>query len=176
MTHVSAVLAVAVALAGTSSFQARAQEARDTDLFRTLQEHDAEFFERGFNRCDLAYLEGAVSDELDFYHDQGGHQDKQAFLGNTRKYICTNTGPKPVRKVEDGSLVVFPLHKDGTLYAAIQSGVHHFYLREPGKPDLHTSSARFTHVYVREGDRWILEEVLSYDHGEAVGRVEGNAE
>ena len=142
----------------------QAQAADPGDLFQALKEHDAAFFERGFNRCDLDYLAGAVHPQLRFYHDQGGFQDHDRFFENTRRYLCADPDRKPVRKVDAGSLEVFPLYDQGVLYGAIQRGVHHFYLREPGKPDVHTSSARFTHVYVREDGRWLLKEVLSYDH------------
>lgn len=140
------------------------QVAKDSDLFKTMEQQDRTFFERGFNACDLDYLESAVHPELRFYHDQGGFQDRKTFFDNTRKYICGNVERKPIRKVDASSLDVFPLHQDGVLYGAIQTGLHHFYLREAGKPDVHTSSARFTHVYVLVDQRWLLKEVLSYDH------------
>src|SRR5690606_23160843 len=104
-------------VAGAAS--AAEDEAGD-ELFRTLQAHDREFFERGFNQCDLEYLERAVHPELRFYHDQGGFQDYTAFMENTRKYICGDGDGKPIRKLDAGSLDVFPLLADGALYAAIQ--------------------------------------------------------
>lgn len=142
------------------------QTPDDSELFRALKEQDRSFFERGFNACDLDFLEAAVHRELRFYHDQGGFQDRNAFFENTRKYICGNPGSKPIRKVDADSLEVFPLYDGGVLYGAIQHGVHHFYIREPGKPDVPTSTARFTHVYVLDDGKWLLKEVLSYDHGD----------
>lgn len=155
---------LAALLLAASATSAMAQGPGDVDLFQALKEHDHVFFERGFNQCDLAYLEQAVHPQLRFYHDQGGFQDYEAFLGNTRKYICADPGRKPIREVDSDSLQVFPLHANGTLYAAIQTGRHRFYIREPGKDDVLTSIARFTHVYVIEDGRWLLKEVLSYDH------------
>jgi hypothetical protein len=145
-----------------------AQDRPGDELFRTLQAHDREFFDRGFNQCDLEYLQRAVHPGLRFYHDQGGFQDYAAFMENTRRYICASGDGKPVRELDPGSLEVFPLFADGALYAAIQTGTHRFYLRKAGAPDRLTSSARFTHVYVLEGGRWLLKDVLSYDH-RAVG-------
>ena len=156
--HLLACLLVATAV------KAAARDGGDGGLFRTLQAHDLELFDRGFNQCDLGYLERAVHPDLRFYHDQGGFQDHAAFMENTRKYICANGDGKPVRELEAGSLEVFPLFADGALYAAIQTGRHRFYTRRAGSPDLLTSSARFTHVYVIEGGRWLLKDVLSYDH------------
>jgi CubicO group peptidase (beta-lactamase class C family) len=65
-------------------------------------------------------------------------------------------------------LEVFPLYNDGNLYGAIQKGIHHFYLRESGKEDIWTSTAKFTHIWVLESKTWKLSEVLSYDHHDPV--------
>lgn len=140
------------------------QVSRSSELFLTLKKQDSIFFERSFNRCDLAYLSQAVHKDLMFYHDQGGIQDRTAFLENIRKYICSDSSRKPVRTVVTESLEVFPLYNNGVLYGAIQTGIHDFYIREKNKADLHTSRAKFTHLYLLENGQWLLKEVLSYDH------------
>lgn len=139
-------------------------EASETELFKLLEQKDQEFFEQGFNQCNLAYLENSVSDSLVFFHDQSGIQDKQLFMENTKKYICSNLDKKPIRKLVPGSLSVFPLYNDGELYGAIQTGVHNFYIREKGKNNRLTSSARFTSIWQLESKKWLLTNVLSYDH------------
>ncbi len=146
------------------SFSAKAQVDKDSDLFVEFKKQDSVFFERGFNLCDLVYLENHISDDLKFYHDQSGFQDRIAFFENTKKYICSNSERKPIRKVDPNSLEVFPLHNNGVLYGAIQKGIHYFYLREEGKEDLWTSTAKFTTVWVLENEIWKVSEVLSYDH------------
>jgi len=109
-------------------------------------------------------LKDKVTDDLRFYHDQGGFQDKTKFLENTANNICGSGDKKPIRKVDAESLEVFPMNSDGKLYGAIQTGIHHFYLRENGKADLWTSTAKFTHLWILEEETWKLKEVLSYDH------------
>jgi hypothetical protein len=143
---------------------AKAQVQENSSLFLELKTQDSVFFERGFNRCDLGYLKEKVTDDLRFYHDQSGFQDKALFLENTEKYLCSNFEKKPIRKVDSRSLEVFPLNNDGKLYGAIQMGIHHFYLRETGKEDLWTSTAKFTHLWILDKEIWKLKEVLSYDH------------
>jgi hypothetical protein len=144
--------------------KAQAQIGRDEQLFKDLKAQDSVFFERGFNLCDISYLESHITADLRFFHDQGGIQNRSIFLENVQKYICIQAGPKPIRKIEEGSLEVFPLYQNGELYGAIQKGVHHFYLRENGKADVHTSTAKFTHVWILVEGAWKLTEVLSYDH------------
>ena len=143
---------------------AKAQVQENSSLFQDLKAQDSVFFERGFNRCDLDYLKNQVKDDLRFYHDQGGFQDKTKFLENTANNICGPGDKKPIRKIDAESLEVFPMNSDGKLYGAIQTGIHHFYLRENGKADLWTSTAKFTHLWILEEETWKLKEVLSYDH------------
>lgn len=154
------VILASVAMVSAMAFG----EVTDKALLKQLAELDSSFFERGFNQCDLAFLKSHVSEDLIFYHDQSGVQNADAFLHNTNKYICSGTNGKPVRFLIPGSLQTFPLYKDGALYGAIQKGRHAFYLREAGQPDKKTSTADFTHTWTRHGDKWILSNVLSYNH------------
>jgi hypothetical protein len=141
-----------------------AQVPKNSELFLALQKHDSIFFERCFNLCDFAYIEKMTHKDLVFYHDRGGIQDKKTFLERTRQNLCSDSNKKPIRKVRKETLEVYPLYNDSVLYGVVQSGIHDFYIREPNKEDRHTSTARFTHVYLLENKEWILKEVLSFDH------------
>lgn len=143
---------------------AHAQVAKNSPLFIELKKQDSVFFERAFNLCDMEYLEKAIHKDLLFFHDQSGIQTKTDFLKNTKENICSHPNYKPIRKVEENSLEVFPLYNEGKLYGAIQSGVHNFYIREPNKKDTPTSKAKFTHVWLLDNGNWLLKEVLSFDH------------
>jgi Domain of unknown function (DUF4440) len=143
---------------------ANAQLAKTDSLFLALKKQDSLFFERSFNLCDLDYLDKTTHPELIFFHDQGGIQHKAEFLAAVKNNICGNPDQKPIRKADPLSLEVFPLFQNGRLYGVIQTGIHDFYIREKGKPDRHTSRAKFTHVWLLDNGRWLLREVLSYDH------------
>lgn len=143
----------------TASFNAGAMSI-DEELLKK----DSELFVKGFNKCDTELLQEIVSNDLIFYHDQSGIQDKDRFMSNISKYICSNPHAKPIRKLVDDSVDTFPLYKDGELYGAIQQGVHEFYIRREGYPDRLTSTAKFTHVWLKEKSNWQLSNVLSYDH------------
>ncbi|SMC45302.1 serine hydrolase [Moheibacter sediminis] len=143
-----------------------AQIATDSPLFLELKKEDSLFFERGFNQCDIKYMESRVSADLKFYHDVGGFQDRKVFLERTKNNICGNSIQKPVRKLQPETLEVFALYNDGVLYGAIQSGIHHFYIREKGKEDVYGGTAKFTSVWTKENNIWKLTDILSYDHQE----------
>ncbi|HRG25068.1 MAG TPA: nuclear transport factor 2 family protein [Chitinophagaceae bacterium] len=146
------------------ALSAKAQLPKTDSLYLALKQQDSIFFDRSFNLCDLDYLDKATHPELVFFHDQGGIQHKAEFMAAVKNNICGNSAQKPIRKPDAQSLEVFPLYSNGRLYGVIQTGIHDFYIRESGKPDRHTSRAKFTHVWLLDNGRWLLREVLSYDH------------
>ncbi|MBC8884083.1 hypothetical protein H9X57_14265 [Flavobacterium piscinae] len=60
-------------------FISEAQIKKDDQLFIELKKQDSIFFEKAFNQCDLDYLEKHIANDLKFYHDQSGFQDKKSF-------------------------------------------------------------------------------------------------
>lgn len=142
----------------------KAQIDKNSSLFLELKKQDSLFFERGFNNCDIAYLEKSVDDNLKFYHDFGGFQDKKLFMERTKKNICGNPDQKPIRKVIESSLEVFPLYNNGELYGAIQTGEHQFFTREKNKEDVLGGQAKFTSVWTKKNGNWLMSDVLSYSH------------
>jgi hypothetical protein len=140
------------------------QVPKDSELFLSLKFQDSIFFDRSFNRCEINYLENAIDKDLTFYHDKSGIQNRDKFIENTKKYICGDTVKKPIRKVEEQSLEVFPMYNNNVLYGAVQTGIHNFYIREKNKEDVLTSRAKFIHLYLLVNGKWILKEVISFDH------------
>lgn len=135
-----------------------------SELFKELAEKDSVLFEQGFNECNFEATESLISEELEFYHDVSGVQNKEMFFDAVRKNICSGSAQKPIRKLTEGSLEVFALRNQGEIYGAIQKGRHDFFIKELGKKLIQTSSAKFTHVWILEEGDWKLKTVLSYDH------------
>lgn len=148
-----------------TSVQLTGQVKNDSQLFLTLKKNDSLLFELGFNKCDISSFEHLISDDLEFYHDQGGlTTNKEDFLTNVHNNICSSPDKKPIRKLREESLEVFPLYQNQQLYGAIQKGEHDFFIKEPGKKAYQTSTAKFTHVWLLKDGQWVLKRVLSYDH------------
>ena len=140
-----------------------AQVENSSELFKTLQENDRLLFEEGFNKCDIAQFEKLISEDLEFYHDQGGVMtSKKQFMDNTKNNLCRKGFKKNDRILVKNSLQVFPMYNNGKLYGAIQNGVHRF----------GNSSAKFTHLWILENQQWKLKRVLSYDHKEDSKKAE----
>ena len=144
----------------------KSQIEKNSTLFLELKKQDSLFFERGFNNCDIAYLEKTMDENLKFYHDNGGFQDKKLFMERTKQNICGNPNQKPIRKVIESSLEVFPLYNNGELYGAIQTGEHQFFTCEKNKEDVLGGQAKFTSVWTKKHANWLMSDVLSYDHGD----------
>lgn len=141
-----------------------AQEPTDSPLFIALVQADSLVFERGFNHCDLEVLETVIHPDFEFFHDQNGRQDREGFFAAFRESICANADVKPIRKLVEGSLSVYPLSNNGVLYGAIQMGDHDFYLAEPEEELRLTAHGRFIHTWLLVEGKWKLARVLSYDH------------
>lgn len=109
-------------------------------------------------------LNDVLSDDLEFYHDTGGIQNRGEFFEAYDSNICSGSLKKPIRKLLPGTLRVFELKDNGELYGAIQQGEHEFYISEPGKELYKTGRARFTHLWLLAEGIWTLKRVLSYDH------------
>ena len=134
------------------------------ELYLELKAYDSLLFQIGFNTCDIDQFVRFMHDDLEFYHDQSGITDSKAsFIDGTKNGLC-NLDYQPIRKLDESSLQLFPLKNNGELYGALQTGIHHFYAKYPGKEEYLTSSARFSHLWKLEAGRWQVYRVISYDH------------
>ncbi|QNJ98426.1 nuclear transport factor 2 family protein [Constantimarinum furrinae] len=141
-----------------------AQVDPNSELYKTFQQKDSILFDAGFNNCELDLLADQLTDDLEFYHDQGGFQDKAAFLKAMKDNICSSPSQKPIRKLVDGSMKVYPMYDNGILYGAIVEGTHEFYIKEPDKALYKTSSALFSGLWILENKNWKAKRIFSYHH------------
>ncbi|MCB0658863.1 MAG: class A beta-lactamase-related serine hydrolase [Saprospiraceae bacterium] len=140
------------------------QVPENSELFRQLKIADSLVFEEGFNHCNLEILKEIMHPDLQFIHDQNGMQDREAFFQGFEESICSNPDFKPIRKLVKGSLQVYPLKNEGKVYGAIQTGIHEFFIAEPGKELRFTVNGKFIHIWILDQDKWKLFRAISYDH------------
>jgi len=135
------------------------------ELIKVMKTQDSLLFDVGFNTCDISQFEKLVSDSgFTFYHDQSGMMSsKQEFISSIKDGLC-QLDYKPRRELVEGSMELYPLKKDGVIYAAMQMGIHKFYAIEKGKPEYLTSTAKFMHLWKLEGGEWKLAQVMSFEH------------
>lgn len=140
-----------------------AQVSQNSVLYKTLQSKDSIIFERTFNRCEVEKLNDIIDDDFEFYHDIAGIENRAQFIKSVKDNICKNQDKKPIRKLVQNSLKVFPLKNGNDLYGAIQKGEHKFYIKTKDKVTP-TGSALFTHLWILKNNKWKLKRVLSYNH------------
>lgn len=147
-----------------SAMHGYAQEKPGSPLLAKMVTLDSLLFNVAFNECNSRQLAELTSDDFEFYHDQGGITlGKENFVNSVKVGVCSNNY-KAIRKLVPGSMEVYPLHKDGKLYGAIQMGAHEFWALEPGKPVYQTSKAKFVHLWMLQDGEWKFYRGLSYDH------------
>jgi len=125
-------------------------------------------FWRAYNACDVAGMAAWFSEDVEFYHDRGGATLGHAALVETLKTrLCGNPDSRLRRAAVDATVRVFPLITGSSLYGAVLSGEHVFYVLDAGKPERLDGRARFTHLWLLKDGAWRMTRVLSYDHGPA---------
>lgn len=146
------------------SVVAFAQVEQSSQLFKTIKQKDSLLFNIGFNTCDISQFENIVSEDFEFYHDTAGiTSSKEQFLNMFKEGVC-NLSYKATRKLEEKSLEVFALKRNGNIYGAIQNGVHRFYATEVDTLKYFTSIAKFSNVWLMDKGKWKLSRSISYDH------------
>jgi hypothetical protein len=149
-------LSAVLCLPASTAQAAKTPDAGSADaLTRTIAALDSKVFD-AFNTCDLKTFGEYFTFNVEFYHDLGGVTwTRKRMIHNTRKNICG----KVRRELIAGSLEVYPIKG----YGAVQMGTHRFC--QQGSDDC-TGIARFTHIWKRVDDAWVVTRVISYDHRE----------
>ncbi|MGB5403330.1 nuclear transport factor 2 family protein [Robiginitalea sp.] len=127
------------------------QVARDSELYRTILELDATYFE-AYNTCDLATQASLMSDDLEFYHDQGGlNTSKSEIIQSIEANICG----KVTRELVEESLEVHEIAGFG----AVEIGYHKFYNNQ--EPDALSNPSRFITVWKNTEGNWKMHRIIS---------------
>lgn len=139
---------------------------QDAALTESIRRADATFFEAFFVTCDVDTIAKMVTDDFEFFHDKSGRNTTSGaqFVADLKASCERRRNGEDFtarRALVDGTLEVYPLNG----YGAIEIGVHRFYRTYPdGRPEEPTEIAKFTQVWHRDGEKWRLARVLSYDH------------
>ena len=120
-------------------------------LYDSIAAMDGQW-EDAYNNCKMSRMEDIISEDLEFYHDQGGlTTSKKAIMEALQKNICG----KVTRELKKGSMEVYAIRGFG----AVEMGLHAFHNnREPNaKPHF----SKFVHLWKRENGKWRITRVIS---------------
>jgi hypothetical protein len=142
-------ISILTVLLGTSGVPA--QVATDSDLYRTVLALDASYF-TAYNSCDMETQAELMSEDLEFYHDQGGLSTSKAeILESIKANICG----KVTRELVEGSVEVHRI-KD---FGAVEIGRHKFYNNQ--EPDAESKPSRFITLWKQDNGTWRMHRIVS---------------
>lgn len=128
-----------------------AQEAADSELYRKIISLDDAYF-TAYNTCDMETQAKLLSQDLEFYHDQGGLSTSRAeILQSIEANICG----KVTRELVPGSVEVHKINGFG----AVEIGLHTFHNKE--EPDAVSKPSRFITLWKQENDSWKMHRIVS---------------
>ena len=146
---------LALSCASLATAAEPADAARSGPLYEQVEALDRALF-AAFNAEDLDALMAGFSDDLEFYHDKDGAQDRaeveKGFGSMFERHQHIQRTPVP------GTREVYPLGKDG----AIERGAHQFCHEENGKADCGTF--QYVNIWRKQGEQWKLARVVSFAH------------
>ncbi|WP_412850889.1 serine hydrolase [Chryseobacterium sp. PMSZPI] len=143
----------------------QAQLPKTDPLYRAIMSKDSLLFSIGFNTCDSKQAEGLLSENFEFYHDKDGFSDKKKFIIDFKNGLCKASSVYRYKRVlVDKATQVYPMYKDGKVYAAVQNGDHLFYEKAGSQAEKLVGEAKFTNFWQLENGDWKLAKSLSFDH------------
>jgi ketosteroid isomerase-like protein len=129
------------------------------DLYDTIAYMDSIFF-NAFNTRDINTVTSTLSENLEFYHDQGGVTN---FAQNIEAFKRNFASDRRVRReLVKSSLEVYPIK----YFGAVETGIHRFYATEKDQQEKLSSEAKFLQVWQKKDGKWKLTRIISYGHDE----------
>ena len=153
------LLLSALAVIVLSSLMIRPDEIKpdECDYPEPMSLYDSIFmidtqWEDAYNNCKLNVMEEIISEDLEFYHDQGGLMtSKKKLIEALKNNICG----KVTRELKKGSIEVYPING----YGAVEMGMHAFHNSK--EPNSESHYAKFVHLWKRENGKWRITRVIS---------------
>jgi Domain of unknown function (DUF4440) len=146
------LLAVSLVRAEAQALESIQSQA---ELNKVVTALDAALFD-SYNHCDLEKFATFFTDDVEFYHDQGGVTlGKVKLTESVKQNICG----KVTRELVPSSLQIYPMKG----YGAVEMGVHRFH--HPGHDDIEpVGEGKFIHLWQYKDGAWKITRVISYDH------------
>ena len=151
MKTILPLLALFVGVAYAQSLESVKSQA---ELDKVAASLDTALFD-SYNRCDLEKFSTFFTDDVEFYHDQGGLTLGKANLTESiKKNIC---GGDVRRELVPGTLQAHYMKG----YGLVEIGVHRFYHPKSNTP---AGEGKFIHLWQYKDGAWKITRAISYDH------------
>ena len=119
---------------------------------------------QAFNTCNIEEFTNLLTDDIEFYHDQGGLMLSSKTQSEGLKNRCADQDKNGIlrREFVKGSLEVYPISNCG----AVEIGVHNFYRTLTGQKEKLTTVAKFMNIWQKKNGQWKISRIISYAHEE----------
>ena len=151
MKTILPLLALLIGVADAQSLESVKSQA---ELDKVAASLDTALFD-SYNRCDLEKFGTFFTDDVEFYHDQGGVTlGKENLTESIKKNIC---GGDVRRELVPGTLQAHYMKG----YGLVEIGVHRFYHPKSNTP---AGEGKFIHLWQYKDGAWKITRAISYDH------------
>ncbi|WP_046757784.1 nuclear transport factor 2 family protein [Kordia jejudonensis] len=123
----------------------------DQELYNTIVALDKRFFD-AYNTCDLKTQAELISEDLEFFHDQGGLATSKTQIMEAMK---NNVCGKVTRTLIEGTTEVYPIPG----YGAVQLGTHKFFNNQ--EPNAKQIPSKFVTVWKNDNGIWTMTRIIS---------------
>lgn len=121
------------------------------ELYNTIFALDKRFFD-AYNTCDLETQAELISEDIEFFHDEGGlATSKSQIMESMKNNICG----KVTRTLIDGSVEVYPIKG----YGAVQMGTHKFFNNQ--EPNAKSIPSKFITIWKNDNGNWKMTRIIS---------------
>ena len=120
-------------------------------LYDSIVAMDA-IWEDAYDNCKLDVMSEIMSEDLEFYHDQGGLMTSHPMLIEALK---NNICGKVTRELKPASIEVYRIPG----YGAVEMGMHGFHNNQ--EPNAKSHFAKFVYIWKKENAKWRITRVIS---------------
>jgi len=149
------IIIVITMLTITALVKGQQSPVSNKELYNLVFSLDSTLF-TAFNTRDIEKFKSLFSEDLEFYHDEGGLTGYQHTVDFMKSAAANDNQLK--RELLKEKLEVYPIPG----YGAMEIGEHRFCHLENGKQDCATF--KFVHVWQLKGGQWKITRVVSYGH------------
>lgn len=150
-------------LIGFMSFSTMAQVSKlppvSKELYKKVAHLDSVMFD-AFNERNLETLKEIFSQDIEFYHDQGGLTHYKQNMDSFEEAFKSDR--KVRRELVAGSMEVSPIRG----YGAVETGIHRFYATKKGGQEELSSEAKFMTLWQNINGKWKATRIVSFAHQE----------
>jgi|ERR1035437_989546 hypothetical protein len=128
-----------------------------TEIYKEIVKVDSLLF-NAFNTCDSVTYKNFLTDDFEFYHDQGGLHYLDEEMQSIKEMCDRNSHIR--RELLEKTLEIYKIGEND----ALEIGVHRFFHTNKGETEHLSGIYKFIQIWQKKDGIWKLKRVISYGH------------